>query len=155
MEGTRIALALPAPPMQAHTEGREPSKKKSRDEASASGGKQTFNIKNEMRWQSMKWALVCLQSSNKTHAKQELLRFALAVCTAMASWLLNRPTSPFQFRCRSACSLCRSHSARWVAAAAAAATAAAASCLRLRPWNPLSRRGCFGCSFITVLERSD
>ena len=55
------------------------SKKKSRYEASASGGKQTFNIKNEMRWQSMKWALVCLQSSNDTHAKQELLRFALAI----------------------------------------------------------------------------
>eukprot|EP01046_Picozoa_sp_COSAG06_P120753 COSAG06_NODE_68173_length_237_cov_6.376812_1_plen_78_part_11 len=55
------------------------SKKKSRYEASASGGKQTFNIKNEMRWQSMKWALVCLQSSNSTHAKQELLRFALAI----------------------------------------------------------------------------
>ena len=27
----------------------------------------------------MKWALTCLQASNKVHAKQELLRFALAV----------------------------------------------------------------------------
>ena len=45
----------------------------------ASRDTQTFNVKNEMNWQSRKWASSWLQASIKTHAKRELLRFALAI----------------------------------------------------------------------------